>query len=195
MSSHRVRRTAVPARRGRREILRLIRRIDNPRLQRRALLATRRSFMREGPGLVYITSRVQYSILRAYHEDRIPLSEFLDALEVKVGHTRNMDRRQYTYRVCSTGLAIRWHVAFRARKRILSEALAHLRLREIGATPSVFPCPGCGVSHREYVPFRSVGSFYALEHLVREAIKETGQRVVKKSASNFPPDITEPHPL
>ncbi|KAJ7435384.1 hypothetical protein B0H11DRAFT_2257344 [Mycena galericulata] len=174
------RRTAISARRSRRELLRLIGRIDQPKRRIRALVAKRRAFKCDGPGLVYITSRVPYWKLNAYLQGHIQISEFLDALEVKVGHTSNMRRRQREYRVCANGIAIRWHVAFRARKRILSEAIAHLLLRDMGAVPSVFPCPGCGVSHREYVPFRSVGSFDALERVVREAIRKTGQLVAKK---------------
>ncbi|KAJ7490107.1 hypothetical protein B0H11DRAFT_1912608 [Mycena galericulata] len=174
------RRTAISARRSRRELLRLIGRIDQPRRRIRALVAKRRAFKCDGPGLVYITSRVPYWKLNAYLQGHIQISEFLDALEVKVGHTSSMRRRQREYRVCANGIAIRWHVAFRARKRILSEAIAHLLLRDMGAVPSVFPCPGCGVSHREYVPFRSVGSFDALERVVREAIRKTGQLVAKK---------------
>ncbi|KAJ7473881.1 hypothetical protein B0H11DRAFT_1918694 [Mycena galericulata] len=187
------RRTPLSARRSPSEILRFIsyrrrRRVDQPRLQIRALLARRRAFKREGPGLVYITSRVPYWILNAYLQGRIQSSEFLDALEVKVGHTRNMARRQRAYHVCAKGIAICWHVAFRACKRILSEAIAHLILREMGAFPSVFPCPGCKVSHREYVPLRSVGSFNNLVRVVCEAIRKTGQLVTEQSAFEFPTD-------
>ncbi|KAJ7435246.1 hypothetical protein B0H11DRAFT_1937773 [Mycena galericulata] len=182
------RRTSISARRTRREILRLIRRINQPRFQIRALLAERRAFKCDGPGLVYITSRVPYSKLNAYLQGHIRISEFLDALEVKVGHTRNMRRRQCAYRLCAKGIAIRWHVAFRARKRILSEAIAHLLLRDMGAVFSVFPCPGCKVSHREYVSLRSVGSFNTLVRVIREAIRMTGQLVTETSAFEFPTD-------
>ncbi|KAJ7482935.1 hypothetical protein B0H11DRAFT_1915015 [Mycena galericulata] len=187
------RRTPLSARRSRCECLRLIRRIDKPRLQIRALLARRRAFECDGPGLVYITSRVPYCKWNAYIQGHIQTSEFLDALEVKVGHTRDMARRQRAYRVCAKGIAIRWHVAFRTRKRILSEAIAHLLLRDMGTVPSVVSCPGCRVSHREYDPFRSVGSLDAFEGVVRQAIRKTGQLMAPKSGFEFPTDITKPH--
>ncbi|KAJ7473860.1 hypothetical protein B0H11DRAFT_2236340 [Mycena galericulata] len=103
-----------------------------------------------------------------------------DGFSIELGHTRNMARRQRAYRVCANGIVIRWHVAFYARKHILSEAIAHLLLRDMGAVPSVFPCPGCRVSHREYVPFRSVGSLDTLVRVVRQAIRMTGQLVTPK---------------
>ncbi|KAJ7468396.1 hypothetical protein B0H11DRAFT_1920960 [Mycena galericulata] len=172
------RRTPLSPRRTPRGILRVIRRMNNPRLQIRALLAKRHAYKSDGPGVVYITSRLPYSIWNAYLQGHIQSSDLLDALEVKVGHTSNISRRQMEYRVCASGIAIRWHVAFRARKRILSEAIAHLLLRDMGAVPLVYPCPGCTVSHREYIPLRSVGSLNALVRLVRYAIRETGQLVV-----------------
>ncbi|KAJ7500705.1 hypothetical protein B0H11DRAFT_1908582 [Mycena galericulata] len=70
------------ARRSRSKILRLIRKIKNPRHQARALLVRRRTFKREGPGLVYITSRVPSLTWDAYVRGDIQLTEFLDALEV-----------------------------------------------------------------------------------------------------------------
>ncbi|KAJ7437619.1 hypothetical protein B0H11DRAFT_1932087 [Mycena galericulata] len=166
-------------RRGSGRSHRLSRRIDQPRVQIQALLARRHAFKCEGPGVVYINSRVPYQKWNQYLQEYIPSSAIFNALEVKVGHTRNMARRQSAYRACTNGIFIRWHVAFRVRKRILTEAIVHLLLRDMGAVPSVYPCPGCGVSHREYVPLRSVGSFDALERVVRKAIRMTGQLVVQ----------------
>ncbi|KAJ7507788.1 hypothetical protein B0H11DRAFT_1902817 [Mycena galericulata] len=82
------RRSPLSARRSSRQILRFIRPTAQPKLEIRALLARRQAFKREGPGLLYITSRIPASKWHAYIQGQIQITEFLDALEPWTGPTK-----------------------------------------------------------------------------------------------------------
>ncbi|KAJ7702573.1 hypothetical protein B0H16DRAFT_1831905 [Mycena metata] len=139
----------------------------------------RRRYKREGWGSLYITSRVDKRIQNAYDAGQISLETYLDHLEVKVGHSYNVEKRRHQYKNCARQQVLIWHYHFAADRRILAERLIHLALDAIGAERAIRPCPGCKTSHVEYYKFRSVGSFERLNHIITSVLKHLGQRGVR----------------
>jgi hypothetical protein len=52
----------------------------------------------------------------------------------------------------------------------------------LGAQRVVYECPGCGVRHREFWDFRSVGSFDLLHRVVVWVLGKLGVKNVKRFA-------------
>ncbi|KAJ7037642.1 hypothetical protein C8F04DRAFT_1256861 [Mycena alexandri] len=142
----------------------------------------RRRYKREGRGGLYITGRVDEHIQIAYDAGQISLETYLDHLEVKVGHSYDVEMRRRQYKKCASQQVLIWHYYFAADRRMLAEHLIHLALDAIGAERAIRPCPGCKTRHVEYYKFRSIGSFERLDHiitLVLEYLGQSGVRAVK----------------
>ncbi|KAJ7182284.1 hypothetical protein C8R43DRAFT_940439 [Mycena crocata] len=138
----------------------------------------RHRFRREGRGLLYLNGRVDTDTRDQYHDGRISLDVLLDVLEVKIGHTNSIRRRRRQYRICEKGQVIIWHSFYVVRNRIIAEHLVHSSLKSIGIRPIIRPCPGCRVRHREYYPFRAIGSFDRLDCILRAGCWVLGEGVV-----------------
>ncbi|KAJ7175666.1 hypothetical protein C8R46DRAFT_1030702 [Mycena filopes] len=95
---------------------------------------------------------------------------FLDRLEVKVGHSQDVETRRSWYGTTITP----------ADRRMLAERLIHLTLDVLGAKRTIRACPGCTTQHREYYTFRSIGSFECLSGIIQFWLGELGQDVVKQ---------------
>jgi hypothetical protein len=55
-------------------------------------------------------------------------------------------------------------------------------LLHLGARRVIYECPGCGVRHREFWDFRSVGSFDLLHRVVVWVLAKLGVKNVKRFA-------------
>ncbi|KAJ7705863.1 hypothetical protein B0H16DRAFT_1747006 [Mycena metata] len=144
-----------------------------------AVLA-RRAYKREGKGNLYVTARIDEKIHEDYKGQRIPLETFLDHLEVKLGHTKAMKARQRQYKKCAKKQHLIWHHYYRADRRMLGERMIQLTLDALGAQRVIRRCPGCGIYHREYYSFRSIGSYERLHRIIVSCLEALGQKKIEK---------------
>ncbi|KAJ7140631.1 hypothetical protein C8R44DRAFT_726367 [Mycena epipterygia] len=157
-------------------------RIPNFATQREACIEFAR-YKRDGRGGLYITGRIRRKIVKRVRAGRLPKSAINDAMEVKVGHTRDLPRRRREYTKCRhpTYYTI-WRAYYPARYRMKAERLVHLALREKGAHPVIYGCLGskCHKRHREFVSLSAGGGWVGVEAEVISALKTTGQRGFKR---------------
>ncbi|KAJ7443089.1 hypothetical protein B0H11DRAFT_1920836 [Mycena galericulata] len=102
--------------------------------QRRPNSSSRlRSYKLDGPGVVYIVGRVRTTVYNSYIAKQMSRDDFLDALEVKVGHSKNFKARRRAYKRCAGEHTLFWHATYTTRHRMLLESMVHQRLKNIGA--------------------------------------------------------------
>ncbi|KAJ7018619.1 hypothetical protein C8F04DRAFT_1243132 [Mycena alexandri] len=146
----------------------------------RVLVAlARRRYKREGKGGLYVKARVDEGIQVAYDAGQISLETYLDHLEVKMGHSYDVEIRRCQYKKCAKQQVLIWHYFFAADRRMLAERLVHLALDAIGAERGIRPCPGCKTRHVEYYKFRSIGSFERLNRIITSVLEHLGQTELK----------------
>ncbi|KAJ7772341.1 hypothetical protein B0H16DRAFT_1451420 [Mycena metata] len=144
------------------------------------VVLARHAYKREGEGNLYVTARIDEKIQQDYEAERIPLETFLDQLEVKLGHTKAMKARQRQYKKCAKKQHLIWHHYYRADRRMLAERMIQLTLDALGAQRAIRACPGCGVRHREYYSFRSIGSYERLHRIIVSCLEALGQKKIEK---------------
>ncbi|KAJ7228114.1 hypothetical protein B0H12DRAFT_1228744 [Mycena haematopus] len=105
------------------------------------------------------------------------LGIFVDGLEIKSGLTRNIERRQFDYRNVCRDVEFVWVCRYRSDSVKLLERLVHLALRALGATIPTYPCPGCGVCHREFYSYSGVGGIEGLCKIIEFWLEALGQSV------------------
>ncbi|KAJ7039722.1 hypothetical protein C8F04DRAFT_1178444 [Mycena alexandri] len=138
-----------------------------PLAQILALLAGPSPYMLDGEGLVYLHLRVRVTVWDAFQRGDISYAAFLDCLELKAGHTKDLKQRLYGYKPCAPGYIFVWRCAYTTTRRMLIERLIHLSLIQMGAQIPRYTCSGCGKRHREYFGFQAAGGFRGLERIVR----------------------------
>ncbi|KAJ7738605.1 hypothetical protein B0H16DRAFT_237452 [Mycena metata] len=143
-----------------------IRRLRDPRAQASALLAGPDPYVNEGPGFVYSHARVLTSIWNDFQHNRISWRTLLAKVEIKAGHTNNLERRLGEYDVCTPEYIFLWDCAYFTTRRMLLERLVHLALRQLGAKLKRHRCHGCGKRHREYYDFVRAGGFAGMERII-----------------------------
>jgi hypothetical protein len=179
------------------------RRLPTYEAQFDALLASRRRrlYKREGPGKLYVTTRIPAADIRNYEAGKLTAAALVAKLEFKLGHTKSLARHCREYRKCDktqiqTHLWL-WsydvphrYLAGESRFQIhgcsylsfFTERMIHLRLFGRDAQTLVHPCLGCGVQHREFFCLASVGGLAGLHRIVREVLGLLGQKAVKRCA-------------
>ncbi|KAJ7821999.1 hypothetical protein B0H14DRAFT_2598797 [Mycena olivaceomarginata] len=145
----------------------------------------------DGPGLIYIVASFK-------KPDGVPLFKkpdavalgpdtmrFLAQLNIKGGLTQpdRMERRRTEYRKCEEDNTHVWICTYEVSRRLYCERLLHLTLLRDGATRDRTPCK-CGVSHREYFNFLSIGGLSQLHATTVSVLKLIGEPIRRKS---FPP--------
>ncbi|KAJ7175478.1 hypothetical protein C8R46DRAFT_1030535 [Mycena filopes] len=126
----------------------------------------RRRYKREGEGGLYVTARVDEGIQDAYDAGKMSLDAFLDRLEVKVGHSQEVETRRCQYKKRAVKQVLVWHYHYPADRRMLAARDSRVS--------------GCTTQHREYYTFRSIGSFERLNGIIQFWLGELGQDVVKQ---------------
>ncbi|KAJ7509336.1 hypothetical protein B0H11DRAFT_1901461 [Mycena galericulata] len=74
-----------------------------------------RSYKFDGPGVVYIVGRVRTTVYNSYIAKQTSHDDFLDALEVKVGHSKNFKARRRAYKRCAGEHTLFWHATYTTR--------------------------------------------------------------------------------
>ncbi|KAJ7855443.1 hypothetical protein B0H14DRAFT_3448969 [Mycena olivaceomarginata] len=83
---------------------------------------------------------------------------FLARMKWKVGHTNDWQRQQREYRGCDVGKTHIWICGWEVSRWYYCERLAQLEELCDGGERATIDCV-CGVSHREYFSFATVGGF------------------------------------
>ncbi|KAJ7637372.1 hypothetical protein DFH06DRAFT_1336037 [Mycena polygramma] len=169
-----VRHQPAPARQTlhdlRRTSLASIRRLPTIDDQIAVLLAKRHSrlYKNEGRGKLYVNARVPEDAIDELHAGNLKPAEFktVAKLGAKVGHTNAIERRCCQYEACDRGQTHVWAWTYDVPRRYLAERLVHLEIARAGGRKVITRCPGCGVYHREFVAFLSIGSFTHIDRIV-----------------------------
>ncbi|KAJ7801374.1 hypothetical protein B0H14DRAFT_3489626 [Mycena olivaceomarginata] len=136
-------------------------------LVRRAL----RPYVNEGAGVCYNVACAQNSDIDLFRTGRLTGAEFLARIKWKVGHTRDWQRRQREYAKCDAKQTqthiwvCRWEVS----RQYYCERFAQLLQLCHGGQLIVDRCV-CGVQHREYFEFSTVGGFAEFSALMTTVI-------------------------
>ncbi|KAJ7731183.1 hypothetical protein B0H14DRAFT_3517916 [Mycena olivaceomarginata] len=131
----------------------------------------------DGPGLIYIVALFKKA-------DGVP-SFKNPTLNIKGGLTQpdRMERRRTEYRKCEEDNAYVWICTYEVSRHLYCERLLHLTLLRDRATRDRTPCK-CGVSHREYFNFLSIGGLSRLHATTVSVLKLMGEPIRRKF---FPP--------
>lgn len=149
--------------------------------QAMALIHGSNPYQLDSAGFVYTHARVPTVLWDAFLDGHVTWDDVVAEMEVKAGHTNDLERRMREYRECMPEYTFLWHCAYATAQRMLlgsvsrflifalttiSERLVHLSLRELGAQLKRYPC-ACGTEHQEYYSFTAAGGLEGLEGVVR----------------------------
>ncbi|KAJ7844355.1 hypothetical protein B0H14DRAFT_3455578 [Mycena olivaceomarginata] len=126
-------------------------------------------YVKEGPGWCYnIACAADIDIVQ-HAAGTLTDSAFLARMKWKVGHTNDWQRRQREYRGCDVGKTHIWICGWEVSRRYYCERLAQLEELCDGGERATIDCV-CGVSHREYFSFATVGGFTEFSALMTRVI-------------------------
>ncbi|KAJ6547251.1 hypothetical protein B0H19DRAFT_1075156 [Mycena capillaripes] len=157
----------------RRRELAAITRIHDPIEQCLAHIAKPR--YKDFRGELYTVFRVQ----RRFCEE---LQLEIDELEIKSGYSIDTLRHQFEYRDNCAGVDFIWCYKYTCDSVKLlerTERLVHLTLRKRGAAIAPYPCPGCGVNHREFYLDSAAGGIEGICEIIEFWLGALGQKVDK----------------
>ncbi|KAJ7029833.1 hypothetical protein C8F04DRAFT_1264558 [Mycena alexandri] len=154
-----------------------IRRLRDPRAQAQALLSGPNLYINDDEGWVYLHARIRTSIWKDFQDNRISWPTLRANLDIKAGHTKDLERRLGEYDICTPEYMFFWTCAYRTAQRMLLERLVHLALRQLGAKLKRYRCHGCGKRHREYYDFVRAGGFIGVERVIRYCLWKMGETV------------------
>ncbi|KAJ7231705.1 hypothetical protein B0H12DRAFT_1239888 [Mycena haematopus] len=118
-----------------------------------------------------------YIVCRIVRVFDVNLQIFVDGLEIKAGLSKNAERRQFDYRGICRGVEFIWFYKYKSNNIKLLERIVHLTLRALGATIATYPCPGCGVHHREFYSYSGAGGIEGLCRIIEFWLGALGQSV------------------
>ncbi|KAJ7874413.1 hypothetical protein B0H13DRAFT_2348528 [Mycena leptocephala] len=117
-----------------------------------------RPYANEGPGSCYNVACVDDADVALYRAGTITAADLLERLTWKVGHSNDHERRQGEYGKCDVEQRHIWVCRWEVSRRYYCERLAQLEQLCEGGERYYKRCV-CGVRHREYFTFSSVGGF------------------------------------
>ncbi|KAJ7708605.1 hypothetical protein B0H14DRAFT_3525386 [Mycena olivaceomarginata] len=138
---------------------------DEPFLTYRAT----RPYAKEGPGWCYNIACAADVDIAQHAAGTLTDGAFLARMKWKVGHTNDWRRRQREYRGCDVGKTHIWICGWEVSRRYYCERLAQLEELCDGGERATIDCV-CGVSHREYFSFATVGGFTEFSALMTRVI-------------------------
>ena len=127
-------------------------------------------------------------MLRMHQNDGEPTG----TCEVKVGSTNNIDRRIPEYDACAGGdEVLEWLFYYHTSCVKLvgesyvnqsenspltaTEAIVHLKLKQLGAKLAPYPCPGCRKAHREFFDLAAAGGIDGVKLAMEETLAEVDE--------------------
>ncbi|KAJ6559587.1 hypothetical protein B0H19DRAFT_1260298 [Mycena capillaripes] len=120
-----------------------------------------------------------YTVCRVVRVFDHELQMWVGAFDIKSGFSIDAVRRQFDYRDTCHDIEFIWFYKYKSDTVKLLEPLVHLTLRALGATIASYPCPGCGVRHREFYSYSAAGGIEGLCSIIEFWLGAMGQRVEK----------------
>ncbi|KAJ7302443.1 hypothetical protein DFH08DRAFT_989337 [Mycena albidolilacea] len=109
-------------------------------------------------------------VAEAYDAGNPGAAELWKCLDLKLGHSKDVERRQGEYARCETdGKVHIWICKYHVSGRYLCERLIHLGAFRDGAERASGECV-CGVKHREFFTFKSLSGWKSLDAIVRSIL-------------------------
>ncbi|KAJ7755284.1 hypothetical protein DFH07DRAFT_959395 [Mycena maculata] len=136
-----------------------------------------RSYQLDGPGVAYIVGRVRTTVFDSYIAKQTSRDNFLDALEIQVGHSKNFKAQRHAYNAykrCAGEHTLFWHATYTTRHRMLLESIVHQRLKNIAAALRSVSCV-CKTQHREFSSFVRAGGFPGVDDIVEKCLGALGE--------------------
>ncbi|KAJ6452928.1 hypothetical protein C8R45DRAFT_945396 [Mycena sanguinolenta] len=135
---------------------------------------SRRPFALEGPGYIYVVARIAHKNAHKFGELRV--DERLEVLDLKGGHTRQMDRHPCEYTSCGRGQNIIWICKYTVTRRYYCERLLYLCLFGMGGVRAGGRCP-CDTLHRKFLLFETVGGLQAFHGVMEKVLEFMGEEM------------------
>ncbi|KAF8209383.1 hypothetical protein K438DRAFT_229942 [Mycena galopus ATCC 62051] len=131
----------------------------------------------EGPGLIYVVASFKKSDGAAFRSSN-DAQRFLAQLKIKGGLTQKhrIGHRRAEYVRCEQRKEHVWICAYKVSRRFYCERLLHLTLLCNGAKRDNPRCE-CGVCHREFFDFLSVGGFLQLHATMVQVLQYMGEQI------------------
>ncbi|KAJ6530231.1 hypothetical protein B0H19DRAFT_1273894 [Mycena capillaripes] len=126
-------------------------------------------YANEGPGVCYNVACAADDDIKRYRAGKLTGAQFLARLKWKVGHSGDWERRQREYAKCDVKQTHIWICRWEVNERYYCERLAQLEQFCNGGERIIERCP-CGVRHREYFTFSSIGGFADFSALMMEVV-------------------------
>ncbi|KAJ7925027.1 hypothetical protein B0H13DRAFT_2314819 [Mycena leptocephala] len=140
-------------------------------------------YAKEGPGVCYNVACASNDDIAEYRAGALTGGQFLARLKWKVGHSSDWERRQREYEKCDVGQTHIWVCRWEVDRRYYCERLAQLLQFCEGGKRIVELC-ACGVHHREYFEFDSVGGF---AEFITTPSSEAARGAAKEGGTWAPP--------
>ncbi|KAJ6543318.1 hypothetical protein B0H10DRAFT_2203300 [Mycena sp. CBHHK59/15] len=136
-------------------------------------------FANKGGGSVYFVACFNNDI-PAFRGGAIDGSQLLTRAVLKGSHSCQMEQHQAEYRKCDVGDTHThvWICEYLVERCYYCEHFLHLTTFRDGGVRAVRVCP-CGVSHREFFTFASVGGLANFEAKMLRVLKSMGERVIR----------------
>ncbi|KAJ7708599.1 hypothetical protein B0H14DRAFT_3525379 [Mycena olivaceomarginata] len=128
-----------------------------------------RPYAKEGPGWCYNVACAADVDIAQHAAGTLTDGAFLARMKWKVGHTNDWQRRQREYRGCDVRKTHIWICGWEVSRWYYCEHLTQLEELCDGGERATIDCV-CGVSHREYFSFATVGSFTEFNALMTRVI-------------------------
>ncbi|KAJ7661436.1 hypothetical protein DFH06DRAFT_1129534 [Mycena polygramma] len=114
-----------------------------------------------------------YTVLRKTRAFDTRLGIWVDVLDLKTGYAVDIQNRQEQYRDVCNGVEF----------VCIGERLVHLTLRARGGTIKPYPCPGCGVKHREFYLYSAAGGIDGICEIIEFWLGALGQPILRAEVS------------
>ncbi|KAJ7615725.1 hypothetical protein DFH06DRAFT_1145765 [Mycena polygramma] len=136
-----------------------------------------------------------YTVLRKTRAFDSGLCIWVDVLEMKTGYAVDVQNRQEQYRDVCKGVEFIWLYEYEcdcvkllgkspilfhiSANESIGERLVHLTLRARGGTIKPYPCPGCGVKHREFYLYSAAGGIDGICEVIEFWLGALGQPILR----------------
>ncbi|KAJ7843222.1 hypothetical protein B0H14DRAFT_3456331 [Mycena olivaceomarginata] len=134
-----------------------------------------RPYVKEGPGWCYNVACAADVDIVQHAAGILTDDTFLVRMKWKVGHTNDWQRQQWEYRGCDIRNTHIWICGWEVSRRYYCEHLVQLEELCDGSERATIDCV-CGVSHREYFLFATVGGFTEFSALMMRVITSMNEQ-------------------
>ncbi|KAJ7800917.1 hypothetical protein B0H14DRAFT_3490134 [Mycena olivaceomarginata] len=123
-------------------------------------------YVNEGLRYLYVVGALEMEVAEAYNAGNLGVAELWKCLDLKLGHSKDIERWQGEYTRCEMdGKVHIWVCKYHVPGRYLCECLIHLGVFRDGAEQASGKCV-CGVKHRKFFTFKSLSGWKPLDTII-----------------------------